>query len=161
MDETINRVAIGRLLSPMGVLMIIPFGILFYINGSVALSSLITIIVLSFGTVSSVIKIMNYLDDLSRISTITGEIEKILNSRELKNIEKNYEIKSYGIKLKNVGFSYEKEKKVIDGINLRIEPNSVSAFVGPSGSGKSTLAKLIAGFWNVDEGEIKIGRAHV
>ena len=157
MDETINRVAIGRLLSPMGVLMIIPFGILFYINGSVALSSLITIIVLSFGTVSSVIKIMNYLDDLSRISTITGEIEKILNSRELKNIEKNYEIKSYGIELKNVGFSYEKEKKVIDGINLRIEPNSVSAFVGPSGSGKSTLAKLIAGFWNVDEGEIKIG----
>jgi len=157
MDETMNRVAIGRLLSPMGVLMIIPFGILFYINGSVALSSLITIIVLSFGTVSSVIKIMNYLDDLSRISTITGEIEKILNSRELKNIEKNYEIKSYGIELKNVGFSYEKEKKVIDGINLRIEPNSVSAFVGPSGSGKSTLAKLIAGFWNVDEGEIKIG----
>ena len=56
-----------------------------------------------------------------------------------------------------MGFSYEKEKKVIDGINLRIEPNSVSAFVGPSGSGKSTLAKLIAGFWNVDEGEIKIG----
>ena len=38
MDETMNRVAIGRLLSPMGVLMIIPFGILFYINGSVALS---------------------------------------------------------------------------------------------------------------------------
>lgn len=157
MGETMSRVAIGRLLSPMGILTIIPFGILFYINGSLGFSSLITIIVLSFATVSSVIKIMNYMDDLSRISTITGEIGKILNSRNLENTEKNYETRDYKIELKNVAFSYEEDKKVIDDISLTIQPNSVSAFVGPSGSGKSTLAKLIAGFWNVDEGEVKIG----
>ncbi|MGI6462156.1 MAG: ABC transporter ATP-binding protein [Candidatus Scatomorpha sp.] len=157
MDESMNRVAIGRLLSPMGIITIIPFGILFYINGSLELSNLITIIVLSFATVSNIIKIMNYMDDLARISTITGEIGKILNSRDLENQEQNYEIKDYKIELKNVDFSYEEDKKVIDALNMIIEPNSVSALVGPSGSGKSTLAKLIAGFWNVDEGEIRIG----
>lgn len=157
MDQTMTKVAIGRLLSPMGILTIIPFGILFYLRGSIALSSLITLIVLSFATVSSIVKIMNYMDDLSRISTITGEIGKILDSRELENRENNKEIKGYDIELKNVDFSYEEEKKVIDDISLEIEEGSTSALVGPSGSGKSTLAKLIAGFWNVDKGEIKIG----
>ena len=32
-----------------------------------------------------------------------------------------------------------------------------SGFVGPSGSGKSTLAKLIAGYWDITEGNINIG----
>lgn len=161
MGEAMNRVAIGRLLSPMGILTIIPFGILFYINKSMEFSALITIIVLSFATVSNLVKIMNYMDDLSRISTITGEIGKILNSEELENTEKNYEVKDYTIELKGVDFSYEEDEKVIDDISLTVEPNSVSAFVGLSGSGKSTLAKLIAGFWNVDKGEIKIGGVNI
>lgn len=157
MGQTMTKVAIGRLLSPMGILTIIPFGILFYLNGSIALPSLITLIVLSFATVSSIVKIMNYMDDLSRISTITGEIGKILDSRELENRERNKEVKGYDIELKNVDFSYDGEKKDIDDISLEIEEGSISALVGPSGSGKSTLAKLIAGFWNVNQGTIKIG----
>lgn len=157
MDESMNKVAIGRLLSPMGILTIIPFGILFYMNGSLNLVNLITLIVLSFGTVSSIIKVMNYMDDISRISTITGEIGKILGSKELENEEKGIGEKDYSISLNNIEFSYEEDKKVIDDISLDINPNSVSALVGPSGSGKSTLAKLIAGFWNVDKGKVMIG----
>ncbi|RVU54438.1 ABC transporter ATP-binding protein [Anaerosphaera multitolerans] len=157
MGQSMNRVAIGRLLSPMGIITIIPFGILFYMNGSIDLTSLMTLIVLSFATVSSIVKIMNYMDDLSRISTITGEIEKILNSRELKNKEKGYEVKEFEIELENIVFSYDGEGKIIDDISLSVEANSVSALVGPSGSGKSTIAKLIAGFWNIDDGKISIG----
>lgn len=157
MDESMNKVAIGRILSPMGIITIIPFGILFYIRGSVDLGNLITLIVLSFATVSSILKIMNYMDDMSRISTITSEIGKILDSRELENIGKEEILESYNIKLQDVDFSYDGEKKVIDNLSMEIKESSVSALVGPSGSGKSTIAKLIAGFWNVDSGSIKIG----
>ena len=157
MDESMNKVAIGRLLSPMGIITIIPFGILFYIRGSIDLGNLITLIVLSFATVSSILKIMNYMDDMSRISTITSEIGKILDSRELENIGKEEILESYNIKLQDVDFSYDGEKKVIDNLSMEIKESSVSALVGPSGSGKSTIAKLIAGFWNVDSGSIKIG----
>ncbi|HGW2884742.1 ABC transporter transmembrane domain-containing protein [Enterococcus avium] len=142
MGESMTKVAIGRLLSPMGILTVIPFGILFYTQGSVSLPSLITLIVLSFATVSSIVKVMNYMDDLSRISTITGEIGKILNSRELENKEKHEEVKNYNIELQHVDFSYDEKKKVIDDISLVIEEGSTSALVGSSGSGKSTLAKL-------------------
>ena len=157
MDESMNKVAIGRILSPMGIITIIPFGILFYIRGSVDLGNLITLIVLSFATVSSILKIMNYMDDMSRISTITSEIGKILDSRELENIGKEEILESYNIKLQDVDFSYDGEKKVIDNLSMEIKESSVSALVGPSGSGKSTIAKLIAGFWNADSGSIKIG----
>lgn len=157
MDESMNKVAIGRLLSPMGIITIIPFGILFYIRGSIDLGNLITLIVLSFATVSSILKIMNYMDDMSRISTITSEIGKILDSRELENIDKGENLESYNIKLQDVDFSYDGEKKVIDNLSMEIKESSVSALVGPSGSGKSTIAKLIAGFWNADSGSIKIG----
>jgi ATP-binding cassette subfamily B protein len=57
-----------------------------------------------------------------------------------------------------VGFSYEKDsEEVLKGINLTINPGTVTAFVGPSGSGKSTIAKLIAGFWDVSQGSITLG----
>ena len=156
-DESMNKVAIGRLLSPMGIITIIPFGILFYIRGSIDLGNLITLIVLSFATVSSILKIMNYMDDMSRISTITSEIGKILDSRELENIDKGENLESYNIKLQDVDFSYYGEKKVIDNLSMEIKESSVTALVGPSGCGKSTIAKLIAGFWNADSGSIKIG----
>ena len=157
MDESMNKVAIGRLLSPMGIITIIPFGILFYIRGSIDLGNLITLIVLSFATVSSILKIMNYMDDMSRISTITSEIGKILDSRELENIDKGENLESYNIKLQDVDFSYYGEKKVIDNLSMEIKESSVSALVGPSGSGKSTIAKLIAGLWDVGKGDVLIG----
>ncbi|MGH2211196.1 ATP-binding cassette domain-containing protein, partial [Enterococcus faecalis] len=88
----------------------------------------------------------------SRISTITSEIGKILDSRELENIDKGEKIESYNIELQDVDFSYDGKKKVIDNLSMEIKESNVSALVGPSGSGKSTIAKLIAGFWNVDKG---------
>ena len=60
------------------------------------------------------------------------------------------------IEFKNVSFSYLKGKNVIDNISCTFKKNSLTAIVGPSGSGKSTILKLIARFWDVDTGTIKI-----
>ena len=47
------------------------------------------------------------------------------------------------------------------GIRMELKAGSVNAIVGPSGSGKSTIAKLIASFWDVSSGSIKIGGADI
>ena len=60
------------------------------------------------------------------------------------------------IEFKNVSFSYLKGKNVIDNISCTFKKNSLTAIVGPSGGGKSTILKLIARFWDVDTGTIKI-----
>lgn len=56
----------------------------------------------------------------------------------------------------DVEFSYG-DHKILDGINLTIPAKSTTAIVGPSGGGKTTLCNLIARFWDVESGSIKVG----
>ncbi len=79
------------------------------------------------------------------------EIE-IMEGRTDKNIS------DFEICFENVNFRYNKSgEKAIENFSVKIPKNSVTALVGPSGSGKSTLSRLIARFWDVDEGRVTIG----
>ncbi len=70
--------------------------------------------------------------------------------------------KDSSISLENVVFAYEgASRNAADHISLHVKPGEHIAFVGPSGGGKTTLASLIARFWDVNEGSIKIGGVNV
>ena len=60
------------------------------------------------------------------------------------------------VELKNVSFSYDGERYVLEDINLKIEAGMTVALVGQSGSGKSTLVDLIPRFWDVVHGEVYV-----
>lgn len=70
-----------------------------------------------------------------------------------------------GIELHKVSFSYEGRKQgertIINDLTLSIPAHSMTAFVGPSGGGKTTLLNLIARFWDVQAGHIRIGGVDV
>lgn len=57
----------------------------------------------------------------------------------------------------NVTFGYQENEPVLKQIGFTIPSNKITALVGPSGSGKSTITKLIARFWDVQSGQIRIG----
>lgn len=57
----------------------------------------------------------------------------------------------------DVTFGYDKNTLVIENLTLRIPRGKVTALVGPSGGGKSTLAKLIARFYDVSSGVVRVG----
>lgn len=71
------------------------------------------------------------------------------------------ELKAYNIEFDKVSFRYHegdtKEDAVIKNLSVSIPSGGITALVGPSGCGKSTLSKLIARFWDVNSGTIKIG----
>ena len=69
-------------------------------------------------------------------------------------------IKKYDIEFKNVSFGYD-DRVILNDVSCLIRENSMTAIVGPSGSGKTTFCNLIARFWDVSSGEIKIGRTNI
>ena len=60
------------------------------------------------------------------------------------------------IDLENVAFSYVKDKKLIEGLNLSVKKGRKIAIVGPTGCGKTTIINLLMRFYDVDSGSIKV-----
>ena len=70
--------------------------------------------------------------------------------------------KDSSISIENVTFAYDESKdNAIDGITMHVKAGENVALVGPSGGGKTTLASLIARFWDVKSGSIRLGGADV
>lgn len=64
--------------------------------------------------------------------------------------------KSHDISFEHVDFSYG-DRKIIDDVSFTIPEGTTTAIVGPSGSGKTTLTSLMARFWDVNKGSVKLG----
>ncbi len=74
--------------------------------------------------------------------------------------------KGHDITFKNVSFAYENKAEAtrveaLAGISFTAKAGEITALVGPSGGGKSTVANLIPRFWDITEGEIKIGGVNI
>ena len=85
-----------------------------------------------------------------RIFTIIdaeNEVKDKENAREFDGLKDS-------IELRNVKFSYESDREIIKGVNIKIKRGETVALVGPSGGGKSTLSELIPRFYDVDCGEV-------
>lgn len=150
-------VSLSKNISPTTMITVLPFGWYFYISGSLSAEVFISVIILSLGIAGPLLETINFVDGLAKIGTIANSINSILEGKEQKHSDGEVTIQQYNIDLQNVKFGYEEEKEILHGISLNIKEGTTVAFVGPSGSGKSTLAKLIAGYWDITEGNINIG----
>lgn len=89
-------------------------------------------------------------------------MDGILNMELLPEPADGQTPKDTSVELDKVVFSYAgADKNAVDGISLKIASGEHVAFVGPSGGGKTTLASLIARFWDVNSGAVKIGGVNV
>ena len=91
-----------------------------------------------------------------------NRMDGILNMDPLPEPADGQTPKDTSVELDKVVFSYAgADKNAVDGISLKIASGEHVAFVGPSGGGKTTLASLIARFWDVNSGAVKIGGVNV
>ena len=98
------------------------------------------------------IAIQQGLAGAKRVLPIIDEKPEINDS----NSEGELNLENGDIIFKNVSFSYEKDKQILNNINLKFSGKKMTALVGHSGAGKSTILNLIPRFYNVSSGDIKV-----
>ena len=79
----------------------------------------------------------------------------------MKTAEKSETPDDHSVAFENVRFSYDGENLALDNVSFDVKSGASLALVGPSGGGKTTAAGLIARFWDVNEGAVKIGGVDV
>ncbi|MCI9304797.1 MAG: ABC transporter ATP-binding protein [Clostridium sp.] len=96
--------------------------------------------------------------DLMDASTYLERIFELLDEPlVIENSKKSMILDIKGdVELKNVVFSYDKKKKVLNHVNLKIKAGDKVGLVGETGCGKSTILSLLSRFYDPDEGEILI-----
>ena len=65
------------------------------------------------------------------------------------------------VELDDVVFGYRPDAPVLTGVSMKVPARTMCAIVGPSGSGKTTISRLVARFWDVDSGTVRVGGTDV
>lgn len=128
----------------------------FWMNGTMSLANALMVIIMSF-LVFGQIKLFGM--GISMLRLAASSIDRTLQTENMEQMDEKGKVlkpKSHEIEFQNVHFSYE-NKEILHGINVMIPDKTTTAVIGPSGSGKTTLCNLIARFWDVDSGSVKIG----
>ena len=138
-----------------------PIGIL--LVGDIALAAVwLFFIVMGPGVASPVYKLMYLGGGTREINEGVVRIDRIFDRRPVPEPAEPRVPTTYDIEFRHVGFSYSNEAEAtrteaLRDISFTARQGEITALVGPSGSGKSTVANLIPRFWDVGQGEIRIG----
>ncbi len=131
--------------------------------GNIALAAVwLFFIVMGPGVASPVYKLMYLGGGTREINEGVVRIDRIFDRRPVPEPAEPRVPTTYDIEFRHVGFSYSNEAEAtrteaLRDISFTARQGEITALVGPSGSGKSTVANLIPRFWDVGQGEIRIG----
>ena len=161
-----SNVKVAELLTPYtamqeAVLQIASVGmmlaaVLLWAGGSMSLANALMVLVMSF-LVFNQIKAFGM--GVSMLRLAASAIDRTVETENMPRMDENgKDIRpdSHDIVFDHVSFSYEK-KPILHDVSVTLPDKTTTAVVGPSGSGKTTFCNLIARFWDVDSGSVKIG----
>lgn len=130
------------------------------LKGIMSLPVFLMMTMFSFSVFSQVEGINNATHVLENIGIIMDKLERIDKASFIDEDGKDIELHSHSIAMEHVTFSYG-DRNVLNDVSFVIPENTTTAIVGPSGGGKSTLCNLIARFYDVDAGSVKVGGTDV
>ncbi len=143
-------------IAPCTLITVLPIGWWMYISGSITADVFMTSIMLSMCIVGPILSAIQFTDSSAKVSTTVATVDELLAGEEQDHADTPVEFATHNIEFCNVTYSYHEGEEVLHNVNLSIPEKSFTALVGPSGSGKSTIAKLVAGFWDVADGIVKM-----
>ena len=159
-----GMIAFTVLLNSM-VTFILPIGILLMQASPQSLSLAVVwlfFIIMGPGMASPVYKLTFLGGNTRDINEGVSRIDRILEQKPIPEPEHPQVPATYDVEFRHVSFSYENTEQgtrteALRDVSFTAPQGEITALVGPSGSGKSTAANLIPRFWDVEQGEIRIG----
>ena len=130
--------------------------VLLWKNGAMSLPDALMALVMSF-LVFNQIKAFGM--GVSMLRMAAAAIDRTVETEDMPRMDeagKPLKAENHDIVFDHVSFSYE-QKPILRDISVKLPDKTVTAIIGPSGSGKTTFCNLIARFWDVDSGSVKIG----
>ena len=128
----------------------------FYFQGTMGLTKCLLMLICSFILFEQLDSAGSFSALFRSIDIGVDKVNKILKVPSMETEGKKIIPEHYDIDMENIEFSYG-SKKVLDDISLHIPEKTTVAIVGPSGSGKTTLCNLMARFWDVSGGSVRLG----
>ncbi len=133
-------------------------GGLFLYAGSISFGDYSAFIVSVGLFISPVMTLINFMEQYQNGVTGFSRFLEIMDAEPEKDMEGATDAgKVEGhIELRNVTYSYDDEKEVLNDVTLNIEKGKTYALVGASGGGKTTICHLIPHFYDIESGQILI-----
>ena len=137
-----------------GIGIVIFVGTMLLVKGEIELLPLLMFFLMVTRIYGPILAILSQLTTLLNLNVVTERMRTLLSTSVMQGNDK--EIENCDIELEHVTFRYN-TKDVIKDVTCKIPQGSITALVGSSGSGKSTISKLIARFWDIQKGTIRVG----
>jgi len=136
---------------------ILALGLFLYFRNGVSLSVLLLFLILGTGYIRQLFGLSSVSMQISMINRGVKQFDELLDEQPLPENDAVQQPENYGVRFENVSFAYDGAHDVLKNIHFEARENTITALVGPSGAGKSTVAQLIARFWDVHSGNIRVG----
>lgn len=127
-----------------------------FLQGNMSLFTCLMMVVSAFLVYSELESAGEMFFMLPMIDASIDRVEEIDRAPRMDESSSVQVPKSHDISFDHVDFSYG-DRKIIDDVSFTIPEGTTTAIVGPSGSGKTTLTSLMARFWDVKKGSVKLG----
>ncbi|NTW01757.1 MAG: ABC transporter ATP-binding protein [Oscillochloris sp.] len=139
-----------------GQTVIILLGLTYLFAGTLPLPIYIMFLILGVRVYEPLMQAFVFLAEMNYYKISVDRIEDLRKTPALTGTQPQLQPSSYEVAFEHVSFRYL-NNDVLKSISLTIPEHSLVALVGPSGSGKTTMTRLIARFWDVTAGSIKLG----
>lgn len=147
---------LGRFILNCGTAVVMLAGTHFFLQGSLSAVQLILFLMASLTLYQPVISLFFFIADYTRLTRSAMRIREVMDEKPLPEPAQDAAPKDYAIAFDDVSFGYG-HKEVLHRVRFDIPAKRLTALVGASGSGKSTVTRLIARFWDVNAGAIRMG----
>lgn len=154
---------IKGIITSLGGLFIIWFGVVQVMDGKITLGELITFNALLAYFITPLQNVINLQTELQTAFVSAERLSEIidLELEKSKEDEKLQLTSINDITFNNVKYRYGARSLVLDGVSFNLKKGTTTAIVGETGSGKSTIAKLLLNYYQIEEGEILINNKNI